>query len=115
MTPLVIVNVVLALGSAAFGVLALARPALLAGSAADAPAAVFFARMYASRAVPFGVALALVLVLGPSHAAEWLAAAAVIQGLDAAIGASRGSLGMTLAPAVTALIHGGTALAMVLA
>ena len=109
MNPLVLVNAVLALGSAAAGVLALVRPAALADRPADDPAARFFARMYAARAVPFGVAVAAVLLLTPAQAPVWLVTAAVVQAADVVIGAAQRSWGMVPAPALTAAIHAASA------
>ena len=111
LTPLMFLNAALLWASAAFGIAALVSPARLAGATATtptSPAAPFYPRMYAARAVPLGVVGGVVVALGASDPAEcipWLLLAGIVQVFDALIGAERRRLGMVLAPALAALIH----------
>lgn len=107
MNRLLATNAVLGLASSAFGVLALARPDAL--DPTHSPSG-FYARMYASRSIPLGVAVAATSagVGGPPSPAV-LAAAAAAQLGDAAIGAANRNPGMTLFPMAGALVHAATA------
>lgn len=108
MTVLLVLNAALALGSSCFGLLALARPAALAGTGEGSASTTFYARMYASRAVPLGVAVAAVVLTTlarPEVAIPWLVLAGTVQALDALIGLGRHSLGMVIGPSAAAVVH----------
>lgn len=113
-TTLMLANAALLLASAAFGIVALTSPARLAGETAatsPSPAATFYPRMYAARAVPQGVVGGLVVALGasdPRTCFPWLLLAGIIQVLDALIGARQRRLGMVIAPTLAACVHLGT-------
>mgnify|MGYP006899868552 CR=1 FL=1 len=88
MTWLMALNAAVALGSMFFGLVALFRPQAMPGRPLTSPgsqmtqpseATTYFARMYAARAVPFGIATAAVCILLPSQAAIWLLAAGAIE------------------------------------
>lgn len=106
MNGLQLTNAVLGVTSAAFGVLALARPGLLD----PGPASPFYARMYAARGIPLGLAVAATSVTG-SPSRPLLAAAAAAQLGDAAIGLARRNPGMTLFPLAGACVHAAGAFA----
>lgn len=99
MRPLAVANTIVGLASSAFGVLALTRP-----SALDAEPSGFYARMYAARAIPLGMAVAASCV-GARPSPALLAAAAGAQAGDALIGIRRRSPGMAVTPLVGAVLH----------
>lgn len=119
------VNAALALVSAGFGVLALLRPRVLTrqlspfehdvSPSTTSTATQFYSWMYASRAIPLGVAVAAVAATATFEAADrsttavWLVVAAVAQLGDVAIGLRYRVLGMMAAPAVVAGVHLATA------
>ena len=117
MTWLMALNAVVALGSAFFGLVALFRPRAMPGQPLTSPgsqmtqpreATTYFARMYAARAVPFGIATAAVAVLLPSQAAIWLLAAGLIELLDAMVVASRNPR-EAAPPLLAVVVHIGSA------
>lgn len=102
MTLLVALNVLLAVASSAFGLVALWRPALLSG---EPEHSLYYVRMYASRAIPFGLGMAAVMWWMPDQAVAWLLVAGVIQALDAVIGFRRKIPAALIAPVCAAIIH----------
>ena len=118
MTWLMALNAVVALGSAFFGLVALFKPQAMPGRplghdsgsemTETSEATTYFARMYAVRAVPFGIATAAVAVLLPSQAAIWLLAAGLIELLDAMVVASRNPR-EAAPPLLAVVVHIGSA------
>ena len=117
MTWLMALNAAVALGSMFFGLVALFRPRAMPGRPLTSPgsqmtqpseATTYFARMYAARAVPFGIATAAVAVLLPSQAAIWLLAAGIIELLDAMVVASRNPR-EAAPPLLAVVVHIGSA------
>ena len=115
---LMALNAVVALGSAFFGVVALLRPRAMPGGPLTAgpgsemkepsQATIYFARMYAARAVPFGIATAAVAILLPSQAAIWFLVAGAIELLDAMVVANR-SPREAAPPLLAVVVHIGSA------
>ena len=118
MTWLMALNAVVALGSAFFGLVALFKPQAMPGRplghepgsemTEPSEATTYFARIYAVRAVPFGIATAAVAVLLPSQAAIWLLAAGLIELLDAMVVASRNPR-EAAPPLLAVVVHIGSA------
>ena len=117
MTWLMALNAAVALGSMFFGLVALFRPQAMPGRPLTSPgsqmtqpseATTYFARMYAARAVPFGIATAAVCILLPSQAAIWLLAAGAIALLDAMVVASRNPR-EAAPPLLAVVVHIGSA------
>lgn len=104
MRALAIVNAVLALSGTGFGVVALVAPRRMSGERTSSR---YFARMYAARAIPFGIALAIVLIADPAAARLWLVAGGVIQAFDSFIGFTRPKAppAAFAIPAVIAAVH----------
>lgn len=112
MSPLPIVNAVLAAATVGFALVGGLRPGALSDSGAPTPGERFHGWMYATRGIPLGVAAGLAPLLwsGPPVTLLLLAAAAA-QGGDVIIGATRRKWTMIAGAAVVALVHVGTALA----
>jgi len=117
MTWLMALNAAVALGSMFFGLVALFRPQAMPGRPLASPgsqmtqpseATTYFARMYAARAVPLGIATAAVCILLPSQAAIWLLAAGAIELLDAMVVASRNPR-EAAPPLLAVVVHIGSA------
>ena len=117
MTWLMALNAAVALGSMFFGLVALFRPQAMPGRPLTSPgsqmtqpseATTYFARMYAARAVPFGIATAAVCILLPIQAAIWLLAAGAIELLDAMVVASRNPR-EAAPPLLAVVVHIGSA------
>ena len=117
MTWLMALNAAVALGSMFFGLVALFRPQAMPGRPLASPdsqmtqpseATTYFARMYAARAVPFGIATAAVCILLPRQAAIWLLAAGAIELLDAMVVASRNPR-EAAPPLLAVVVHIGSA------
>lgn len=97
------VLVALTIGTAVFGVVALAQPSLLAGTD-PGPAGRSYAAMYAARAIPLAVGLIWTLLRHrPAATLLWIAAAT--QFGDALIGLTSGQAGQLVAPAVVGLCY----------
>ena len=92
--------------SAIWAGLALSRPAVLSRSAHVETGEIFYTRMYAARAIPFGLAAGVLpfCLNGPAVALLLLAAAATQIG-DVAIAISKRELGMGLGAALGAIVH----------
>lgn len=112
MTLLFLANAALSTITVAFGLAGALRPSLMTRSDAPSLGERFFARMYASRAVPLGAlaAAAPFVAAGPGGALVLFAAAAAQLG-DVAIGANRKERSMILGGAAAAAIHAATGLA----
>ncbi len=107
MDVLLVANVVAALVSVGSSIAGVLRPglALAPGEAVNAGTDLY-ARAYAVRAVPLGLATAAVLLSG-AHAAAWpmLVVAGLAQVGDSAIGAQRRNPGMTFGAGAFAVLH----------
>jgi len=117
MTWLMALNAAVALGSMFFGLVALFRPQAMPGRPLASPgsqmtqpseATTYFARMYAARAVPFGIATAAVCILLPSQAAIWFLVAGAIELLDAMVVANRNPR-EAAPPLLAVVVHIGSA------
>ncbi len=107
-------NLLIALASALFGVFALFRPTLINPAAGDSGGEIFFARMYAARAVPFGLIAGFVpLFFGGWPVATLLFAAALTQLADVVIGRNHRLTGMTVGALVAALVHAALGLMLI--
>ncbi|KDN81763.1 hypothetical protein [Kitasatospora cheerisanensis] len=111
MTALLVANAVAALLGAGFGVAGAVRPGLVL--AADQPVTAgthLYARAYAARALPLGIATALVLAAGPRDAA-WplVVVAGLAQVGDSAIGIRERNPGMAIGAGAAAALHLATA------
>lgn len=103
---LLILNLLASLASAGAAVMALIRPGALSGSGHVAGGELFYARMYAARSIPFGLAAGILPFWPGGPAAAWvLFTAAVIQILDAAIAANKRERGMMIGSSVGAIVH----------
>lgn len=117
-TALVAINLCLALVSAGFAAFALARPAALAGPVGPiTPSGIYYAQLYASRALPLGVGLAglLAVSLLPGHTVDawWLLLIAGAAQLgDAAIGIRHRIPGMIAGGSMLAVVHLASAAAL---
>ena len=125
-----VANSLMALGSAAFGVLALIRPEALNGPRGggralgecggsdvrgDVEAARLYAAMYAGRAIPLGLAVSAVAWAAPDERATalLLGVAVVAQIADVVAAVANRLKGMAVGAAFAALVH-ATALAATL-
>ena len=103
---LLVLNSFVSLVSAAWAVVALARPAFLSGSVHISGGDKFYVRMYAARAIPFGLATAIApFCVGGTAVAWFLFTAAGIQVADAVIGVEKKARGMIIGATLAALIH----------
>ncbi len=99
-------NLLVSLASTGFGVAALVRPAWHTGSCPVGPGEIFYARMYAARAIPFGLLTGVLPFCCPGRAAAFLLfVAAVVQLADGMIGAAKRERGMMIGPPIAALVH----------
>ncbi|WP_055585608.1 hypothetical protein [Peterkaempfera griseoplana] len=107
MTVLLAANVIAALISAGSSVAGALRPGIaLAHSEPVTAGTALYARAYAARAVPLGLATAGVLLTG-ARAAAWpmLVVAGLAQIGDSAIGARQRNRGMALGAGAFAVLH----------
>ncbi|WP_329565119.1 hypothetical protein [Kitasatospora sp. NBC_01266] len=107
MDVLLVANAVAALVSAGSSIAGALRPGLaLAPGEPVTAGADLYARAYAARAVPLGIATAAVLLVG-GHAAAWpmLVVAGLAQAGDSAIGAQRRNPGMGFGAGAFAVLH----------
>lgn len=95
-------NAVFAVITTAFGIFALLAPHKLSG---EPETSLYFVKMYAARAVPFGLGLAAVLIWLPEQARAWLVVAGFIQAGDAWANSGCGIMAAVISPAVLAAIH----------
>lgn len=109
-TLLLAANAFFSLASVAAAALALFRPQLMSRSSQVGSGEKFYAQMYASRAIPAGIAAAVApFCFGGGAVALILCAAATMQIGDTIIGWSRKEWGMLVAPAFAAIVHAVTA------
>lgn len=117
-----VANSLMALGSAAFGVLALIRPEALNGprgeggalgecggsdARADVEGARLYAAMYAGRAIPLGLAVSAAVWIAPNGraAAPLLGVAVAAQIADVVAAVANRLKGMAFGAAFAALVH----------
>ncbi|MGA5816584.1 hypothetical protein ACPC54_01785 [Kitasatospora sp. NPDC094028] len=108
MNALIAVNAAAALVSAGSSVAGVLRPGLaLPGGEPVTTGTDLYARAYAARAVPLGLAVALLALTGAADAVMWplLAVAGLAQAGDSAIGARYRNRGMTLGAGAFAVLH----------
>lgn len=105
-TALLTVNLLVSFASAGASGLALTRPAYLSGSNHIKRGEIFFIRMYAARAIPFGFAAGLIPFWNTGAAVAWLLfTAASIQIVDVVIAIGKKDRGMTTAASVGTVVH----------
>jgi hypothetical protein len=103
---ILVLNLLVALTSAAAGVIALVRPASLTGSPHLESGEIFYARMYAARSIPFGLVAAIFpFWRGGLIVAGVLFTAGVIQVLDVVIAANKKDWRMASGASFAALVH----------
>lgn len=103
---LLYLNLIAAFASAAAGLIALVRPAALSASNEVAGGEMFYARMYAARAIPFGLTAEILPLLSAGLAVAWvLFTAALIQIADVAIGVGKKEQRMMLGASLGAAVH----------
>lgn len=107
MRTVLILNFFASSASAAFGALALIRPEALSGSNTFANGDPFYVRMYAARAIPFGLTVGILpLFQKRDNALAWLLfTASAIQGFDVAIAIARKQPGMAVGAATGSMVH----------
>ena len=109
MTILLLVNLVLVLVATGYAVFAWARPGVLtSGLGAETPPSSFYARMYAFRGVPLGVATAVIILVNlgtPEATRWWLVVSGLVQVGDAALAMRHRMRGMAIGAAVAAVVH----------
>ena len=99
---LIAINAIFAIATVVFGIFSLVAPHKLAGQPQTSD---YFSKMYAVRAIPFGIGLAVVLVYLPEQAAIWLVVAGFMQLGDAWANLKRGVVMAFLSPLALALLH----------
>ncbi len=101
-----VLNLVASLASAVWAVVALVRPAFLSGSSDVERGEAFDVRMYAARAIPFGLATGILPLWLEGEAVAWtLFTAAVVQIADVVIAAGKKQPGMMAGVSVGAIVH----------
>ncbi|MFF5565552.1 hypothetical protein ACFY7Z_09185 [Streptomyces sp. NPDC012623] len=106
MIVLFVLNAVLAAGGLFFAVLAALRPSVLVTEGAEGVGVLFYARMYAAKAVPLCVLAAVVPFLATGVVPGLcLLGAALSQALDAAIGLGRSDPRQVVGGTVAAAVH----------
>ncbi|HUQ58375.1 hypothetical protein [Lentzea sp.] len=114
MIALAVLNGIIALVSTGFAIVAAVRPSSLSHETTPTAGERFYAWMYAIRGVPLGLLVCVVpFVATGLVSALVLITAAVVQIGDAAIGAHRREVRMTVAPALAGVIHVITAIAVI--
>jgi hypothetical protein len=105
-TTILVLNLIASFTSAGWAVVALVRPASLSGSSCVEQGEAFYARMYAARAIPFGLAAGMLPLWFAGQAVAWLLfTAALTQGADGVIAARKKQTGMLVGASVGAIIH----------
>ncbi|MFJ9041832.1 hypothetical protein ACIRF8_35360 [Streptomyces sp. NPDC102406] len=99
-------NAVLAAGGVFFAILAALRPSALVTEGGDGVGVVFYARMYAAKAVPLCVLAAVVPFLATGTVPGLcLLGAALSQAADAVIGLERHERGQVIGGTVATVVH----------
>ncbi|MFD5537076.1 hypothetical protein ACFWIJ_04260 [Streptomyces sp. NPDC127079] len=110
MNALLAANAVAGVASVAFALVGGVRPAALSGSGTPSAGERFYGWMYATRAVPLGVAAVLVPIAWPGPASSLiLSAAAAAQVGDAAIGVATRKWTMIAGASLLTAVHTATA------
>ena len=105
-TIILVLNLVASFTSVVWAVVALVRPASLSGSSCVEPGEAFYAKMYAARAIPFGLAAGILpLWFEGKTVACVLFIAALMQTADVVIAARKKEPGMMVGASVGAIIH----------
>ncbi len=105
-TILLPLNLLVSLASAVAAVIALIRPASFSGSRRVERGELFYARMYAARSIPFGLAAGILPFRPGGPAVAWvLFTAAVIQIADVVIAVEKKERGMMIGASVGAIVH----------
>jgi hypothetical protein len=105
-TAFLYMNLVVSAVSAVAGVIAFIRPAAWSGSNHVERGETFYARMYAARAIPFGVIAGILPFLAAGPAVAWIIfTAAVIQIADVVIALSKKDLRMTIGASLAAAVY----------
>ncbi|RDW61991.1 hypothetical protein BP6252_11424 [Coleophoma cylindrospora] len=103
---IIIFNVIAAAASAVASGIALFNPSSLSGSTQVEPGEVFYARMYAVRAIPFGIVVGVLpFWFHGTAVATLLYTAALIQAVDVVIGLGKRDWGMAAGASVGTIIH----------
>ena len=103
---ILVLNLVASFASAVWAVLALNRPAVLSRSSHVQAGEIFYTRMYAARAIPFGLAAGVFpFCIGGPAVAWFLFAAAAAQLADLAIAIGKRELGMGIGAALGTMVH----------
>jgi len=116
MDVLLIVNCVIGLATAAMGVVGLVKPGAFSRSQTVEAGEKLYARMYAARGIPLGIAAGFVPLIWsstPTVSLAVLIVAVVAQIGDVIVGARARSMAMVGGAAVAAVIHAVAALALV--
>ena len=104
--PLVLLNTIMGVGSAAAAGAAVARPRLLAPHGGTERDDRFYPSMYAARSIPLGLMVPAVVCLEPGPLTPLvLIVAALAQLADTAIGLSHRLTGMAVGAAIAAACH----------
>jgi hypothetical protein len=105
-TAILTVNLLASFASAGASFLALRRPASMSGSVHVQGGELFYVRMYAARAIPFGFAAGLIPFWTAGEAVVWLLlTAAVIQMSDVVIAMGKRERGMMIGASLGTIIH----------
>jgi hypothetical protein len=103
---ILVLNLIASFTSATWAVVALIRPASLSGSVHIEPGEIFYARMYAARAVPLGLASGILpFCLGGPAIAWVLFIAAAAQIADVAIAVGKQERGMIMGASFATIVH----------
>lgn len=106
MLALQILNAIAAGISVAFAATALVRPTVLSRSVTAGPAEVLFARMYAVRAIPLGIAVAVVPFFTAGLGVAMLVlVAGVVQLADTVVLVKYGERGRAVGPVLAGGVH----------
>jgi hypothetical protein len=106
LTALLYMNLIVSAVSALAGVIALIRPAAWSASNHVERGEMFYARMYAARAIPFGVIAGILPFLATWPTVAWVIfTAAVIQIADVVIALSKKDLRMTIGASFAAAVY----------
>ena len=106
MIVLMIVNAVIALGTIGFALATAAKPALLSRSTEPLAGEQLFTRMYAARAIPIGLAAAIVPFVGTEPLTLIvLLIAAIAQLGDVVVGLAAKNWGMSGGAVIAAVVH----------
>ncbi|MDR2930733.1 MAG: hypothetical protein LBV06_07530 [Propionibacteriaceae bacterium] len=113
MLVLIIINAIAGIGSAGMGAVAVVRPQLFSQSESSSTGETLYARMYAARAIPFGLAAALAPFWwsGPT-VVILLVAAAAAQVIDIMLSLKSRLTGMIIGATVAATVHVVAAIAI---